>query len=155
MSGIAKLIIALVAAGLLIYADVGGFIGGSRKQEQSKASAGASASHAADSTAKADRSWGHPATLPDHFARHGADFGARNAGEYASMAALFLERGRAEGLPAKVDGRGDLRVFDSRSGAFGAYNPNGTTKTFFKPRSAAYFKKQPGRPIDLRRRRPS
>ena len=45
---------------------------------------------------------------------------------------------------------GVLRVFDSRSGTFGAYNPDGTTKTFFKTGNAAYFQRQPGRRIDLR-----
>lgn len=96
------------------------------------------------------RTWGNPNSLPDHFARHGADFGARNADDYARMAAEFLRRARAEGLPAKLDNRGTLRIYDPRSGAFGAYNRDGTTKTFFKPRNASYFDRQPGRRIDLR-----
>ena len=66
------------------------------------------------------------------------------------MASQFLQRARTEGLPAKVDDSGDLRVFDPRSGAFGAYNRAGKTKTFFKPNSYGYFDRQPGRLIDLR-----
>lgn len=96
------------------------------------------------------QTWGNPASLPDHFARHGSDFGARNAGDYARMAAQFLQRARAESLPAKLDNRGTLRIYDPRTGAFGAYNRDGTTKTFFKPRDASYFDRQPGRRIDLR-----
>ncbi len=102
----------------------------------------------------ADQSWGNPASLPDHFARHGADFGARDAEEYARMAAEFLQRAKDEGLPAKVDRRGIVRVFDPRSGAFAAYNRDGTTKTFFKPGSRGYFERQPGKPVDWKTWKP-
>jgi len=94
--------------------------------------------------------WGNIASLPDHFARHGSDFGAKNAEDYARMAWEFLQRAKAEGLPAKQDESGVLRVFDPRSGAFAAYNRDGTTKTFFKPGSRDYFARQPGRNIDLK-----
>ena len=94
--------------------------------------------------------WGTPASLPDHFARHGHDFGARNADEYALMANQFLHRARLAGYPAKIHGKGVLRVFDPASRTFGAYNPDGTTKTFFKVRDPTYYDRQPGRPIDLR-----
>ncbi len=96
------------------------------------------------------QTWANPASLPDHFARHGADFGARNPEDYARLAAQFLQRAKAEGLPAKVDNSGVLRIYDSRSGSFGAYNADGTTKTFFKPGSAEYFDRQPGRPVNLK-----
>ena len=66
------------------------------------------------------------------------------------MAAEFLQTAKADGLPAKVDDAGTIRVFDPRTGAFGAYNRNGTTKTFFKPDSNGYFDRQPGRRVDLR-----
>ena len=33
---------------------------------------------------------------------------------------------------------------------FAAYNRNFTTKTFFKPNSADYFQRQPGKPVRLR-----
>ena len=106
---------------------------------------------AASWTAKNDdRTWANPASLPDHFARHGSDFGARKAEDYARLAAEFLRQGRVKGYPAKLDDRGTLRVYDPHTGTFGAYNRNGTTKTFFKPRDASYFDRQPGRRIDLR-----
>jgi hypothetical protein len=94
--------------------------------------------------------WGNPATLPDHFARHGADFHAKNADDYARMSWDFLQRAKAEGLPAKVDDEGVLRVFDPDTGAFAAYNRNGTTKTFFKPGSPDYFARQPGKSVNLK-----
>lgn len=97
------------------------------------------------------RSWGNPASLPDHFARHGRDFGARNADEYALLAYQFLHRATVEPYRAKIDNQRVLRIYDPRTGSFGAYNSDGTTKTFFKPGRAGYFDRQPGREIDLRK----
>ena len=94
--------------------------------------------------------WGNPESLPDHFARHGADFHAQNADDYARMSWEFLQRAKVDGLPAKVDEEGVLRVFDPKSGAFASYNRNGTTKTFFKPGSRDYFERQPGESVNLK-----
>lgn len=94
--------------------------------------------------------WGNPESLPDHFARHGGDFHAKDADDYARMSWEFLQRAKAEGLPAKVDTEDVLRVFDPKSGTFASYNRNGTTKTFFKPGSNGYFERQPGREVNLK-----
>lgn len=94
--------------------------------------------------------WGSLPTLQDHFDRHGPDFGARDPDDYARRAWELRDRARREGLPAKVDEAGVTRIYDPKSGAFGAYNRDGTTRTFFKPRSRDYFERQPGRPVDLR-----
>jgi len=107
---------------------------------------------AADESAITSKTWGNPASLQDHFQRHGADFKARNADEYARMAGEFLRRARTEGLPAKIDDENVLRVFDPKTGAFGAYNQNGSTRTFFKARSRDYFDRQPGKPVNLKTR---
>jgi len=88
--------------------------------------------------------WGDLPSLPDHFARHGRDFKAKNADDYARMAWEFRQRAKAGGLLIKVDSEGVARIYDPKSGAFGAYNRNGTTKTFFKPNSRDYFDRQPG-----------
>lgn len=93
--------------------------------------------------------WGNLATLTDHFERHGGDFGARDADDYAAQAWQLLQRARREKLPVKQDSDGVLRVYDPGTRAFGAYNRNGTTRTFFKPRSRDYFNRQPGRVITL------
>jgi pyocin large subunit-like protein len=98
----------------------------------------------------ARESWGNYVTLPDHFARHGADFGAKDAEDYARMAWEFRQRAAAEGLPAKMDNEGVLRVYDPGTRAFAAYNANGTTRTFFKPNSRDYFERQPGRSVNLK-----
>jgi len=95
--------------------------------------------------------WGSARTLQDHFDRHGADFGARDPDDYAAQAWRFLVRAKAVGLPAKIDEDGVLRVFDAQSGAFAAYNRDGTTKTYFKPGRRRYFADQPGKSVDLRK----
>ncbi|MDE2515962.1 MAG: hypothetical protein KGL12_08045 [Rhodospirillales bacterium] len=95
---------------------------------------------------EAAESWGNPATLARHFADHGADFGATSAEDYASQASQFLERSQAEGLPTKIDPSGTIRTYDPASNTFGAYNANGTTRTFFQPTSPTYFARQPGVP---------
>lgn len=91
--------------------------------------------------------WGYMASLQDHFDRHGNDFNAKTPDDYARQAWEFLQRARAGGLQLKLDEDGVVRVFDPRSGAFAAYNRNGTTKTYFKPGSRDYFERQPGRVI--------
>ena len=95
----------------------------------------------------ARETWCSPASLPDHFARHGADFAAKDADDYARLAWEFRERAKAERLLVKVDETGVQRVFDPKTGAFAAYNRDGTTKTFFKPNSREYFARQPGRAL--------
>jgi pyocin large subunit-like protein len=97
--------------------------------------------------------WGNVASLPDHFARHGGDFHAKDADDYARMSWEFLQRAKVEGLPTKEDEEGVLRVFDPKSGTFASYNPNGTTKTFFKPGGRDYFERQPGHAADLKKRK--
>lgn len=93
---------------------------------------------------KAIDSFGNLTRLDRHFADHGADFGAINADDYARQASQFLERSQVEGLPIKIDPNGTIRVYDPVSNTFGAYNANGTTRTFFKPTSPTYFDRQPG-----------
>lgn len=83
-------------------------------------------------------SWGNPGSLERHFADHGADFGASSADEYASQASRFLQRSQAEGLPTKIDPRGTIRTYDPSTNEFGAFNTNGTTKTYFAPNPAEH-----------------
>lgn len=98
-------------------------------------------------TPPARETWGYLPSLADHFERHGRDFNSKDAEDYARMAWEFQQRAKAEGLPTKVDSEGVKRIYDPKSGAFAAYNRNGTTKTFFKPNSRDYFDRQPGKLI--------
>lgn len=95
-------------------------------------------------------SWGNLNTLDDHFARHGADFGATSADDYARQASEFLQQ---PGTLTKIDPKtGVIRVYDPATEAFGAYSPTGTTRTFYIPDPAKhgyptnldYWNAQPG-----------
>lgn len=87
--------------------------------------------------------WANPKTLSDHFKRHGADFNAVDEDDYARKAHELYE-GRDE-FQVKADKDGVIRVYDPDTSAFGAYNADGTTRTFFKPSDGQrYFDRQPG-----------
>lgn len=77
--------------------------------------------------------WGNPKSLADHFARHGRDFGAKNAQEYAQKASDFLLKSRKKGFPTKIGPDGTIRVYDPKTNTFGSYRPDGSTRTFYKP----------------------
>ncbi len=92
--------------------------------------------------------WGSLSSLQDHFDRHGADFQSRSPDDYAAQAWQFLQRAKAGRLSLKWDESDlTLRVFDPNTRAFAAYNRDGTTKTYFRPNSASYWDRQPGRII--------
>jgi len=63
---------------------------------------------------------------------------------YASQASQFLQDSQVDGLPTKIDAEGVIRVYDPDTNTFGAYNPDGTTRTFFQPTSPNYWAGQPG-----------
>jgi hypothetical protein len=87
--------------------------------------------------------WGRPETLEDHFNRHGKDFGANNADDYAQQAAEFFKN---KGAQTKIDSCGVIRKYDPKTNTFGAYNPDGTIRTFYKPkRGNNYWNDQPGK----------
>jgi len=90
--------------------------------------------------------WGRPGTLQDHFDDHGGDFGSTSPEEYAQQARDFFQRAVQERLPTKIDpSDGTIRVYDPSTNEFGSYNPDGTTKTYFKPkRGPDYWDDQPG-----------
>jgi len=92
----------------------------------------------------AQESFGNIARLEGHFRKHGGDFGAKSADDYARQASGFFQRSQRDQLPTKVDAGGIVRAYDPKSNTFGAFNPDGTTRTFFKPSSPGYFDRQPG-----------
>jgi len=133
------------------YSTVTGYFGGTGAAAAIEGSVAASSAIPAAAVTEdaglglsAAESWGNPATLARHFADHGADFAATSAEDYASQASQFFERSQAAGLPTKIDIGGTIRIYDPASNTFGAYNANGTIRTFFKPTSPTYFNRQPG-----------
>lgn len=90
--------------------------------------------------------WGRSETLAKHFADHGKDFGARTPEEYANMSSDFLKKAQKDRVPTKINNDGVIRVYDSKSNTFGSYNPDGTTRTFYKPsQGQKYWERQPGK----------
>lgn len=129
-------------------------IAGAGRPDESFASASEGAAAGAQaSPSDASSAWGRPSTLQDHFERHGSDFGATTPEEYAAKASEFLATSRQQGgMLTKVDDKGVIRVYDPSTNTFGSYNPDGTTRTFYKPDPAKhghptnldYWNAQPG-----------
>jgi hypothetical protein len=101
----------------------------------------------------AAETWGRADTLAEHFGRHGADFGAPTEEVYAQQASDFFQRGLQDELPTKIDPKtAAIRINDTDTNSFGAYNANGTTRTFYKPDPSIhryatkwdYWQAQPG-----------
>ncbi|MGC3995183.1 MAG: RHS repeat-associated core domain-containing protein [Propionicimonas sp.] len=138
-----------VAAGTLDFASGGSVAGGvsligtGARIEASGADVVASAESPLVRLSS-EESWANPNTLADHFARHGGDFGANSADEYAQMASEFLQRSGKANLPTKIGPDGTIRIYDPASNTFGSFSASGQTKTFFKPTSATYWDRQPG-----------
>jgi hypothetical protein len=92
-----------------------------------------------------EQSWGLRHTLERQFVDHGRDFGAQTQEEYARLASLFLQDAPRRNLPIKIDKNGIIRIYDPTTNTFGSYNPNGTTRTFFKPEEGInYWLRQHG-----------
>jgi filamentous hemagglutinin len=75
-----------------------------------------------------------PALLPDHFQRHGADFGAASPQEYEAMADQFL--GSPLTPPTQECIRrsnSDILRFDPITNEFGVLSNNGMIRTYYKP----------------------
>ena len=89
--------------------------------------------------------WGNINTLLRHITDHASDFGIREIQDYVDLAHQFyLDRNLYQ---IKIDKDGIIRVYDPNTKTFGSYNPDGTSRTLFKPRTGQkYFDKQPGSP---------
>lgn len=65
-----------------------------------------------------------------------------SAEEYTKRANDFYKRGKSEKLPTVIDKSGNIRMYDPKTNTFGAYNSDGTTRSFYKPTSKNYFENQ-------------
>lgn len=78
-----------------------------------------------------------------HFQKHGAEFGNVSEREYVRLAQAL--RDAPLGGPIEEIRRpdGTISRFDGASGAFLAYDSDGTIRTFFKPNTGeSYFRRQ-------------
>ncbi|MFZ5985981.1 MAG: hypothetical protein ACOYWZ_02525, partial [Bacillota bacterium] len=57
-----------------------------------------------------------------------------------------LTRAQKEKLPTKIGDDGSIRVYEPKTNTFGSYNPDGTTRTFYKPpQGQKYWERQQGK----------
>ncbi len=82
--------------------------------------------------------------LAEHFEKHGAEFDAPSKEAYLALAqALRDAPAGGDVLEIVRPADGVVSRFDRTTGAFLAYDPDGTIRTFFKPNDGeAYFRRQ-------------
>jgi pyocin large subunit-like protein len=81
--------------------------------------------------------------LDEHFAKHGREFQGMSKAEYLLAAQTLRDSPVGGDVEEIVRSDGTASRFDSKSGAFIAFNRNGTIRTFFKPNDGElYFRRQ-------------
>jgi hypothetical protein len=79
----------------------------------------------------------------EHYAKHGREFGNISRQEYLERAQALRDAPAAGSILQAITPDGIISRFDRRSGAFGAYNPDRTIRTFFIPNAGErYFHRQ-------------
>jgi pyocin large subunit-like protein len=89
--------------------------------------------------------------LEEHYQKHGPEFGAISEQDYLRLAQELRDAPARAGGPILEARRpdGEFSRFDRRHGYFGAYNPDGTIRTFFIPNDGErYFWRQARRRHD-------
>ncbi len=85
----------------------------------------------------------------EHYAKHGREFGNISQEEYLHRAQALRDAPVGGPILEAVKAGGVITRFDRRTGAFGAYNPDRTIRTFFIPNNGErYFHRQATRPED-------
>ncbi len=83
-------------------------------------------------------------SLESHYSKHGREFGSITADEYLALARRLRDApvgGEVLEIVREVDGV--ITRYDRSSQHFGAYNSDGTIRTFFIPNyGEAYFRRQ-------------
>jgi pyocin large subunit-like protein len=89
-----------------------------------------------------------PQLLDEHFAKHGAEFGAISKVEYLRLAQALRDAPPGGPILEARRPNGEFSRFDRRHGYFGAYNRNGIIRTFFIPSNGErYFERQARRRV--------
>jgi hypothetical protein len=85
--------------------------------------------------------------LEQHFQKHGGEFHAASAEEYLRLAQALRDRPAGGDVLELKRSDGVISRFDRASGAFLAFNADGTIRTFFRPNDGErYFERQASRP---------
>ena len=81
--------------------------------------------------------------LGEHFAKHGADFAPMTVQEYLRAAQALRDAPVGGAIEEIRRTDGTTARYDRATGAFVAFNADGTIRTFFKPNNGeAYFRRQ-------------
>ena len=84
--------------------------------------------------------------LLEHYQKHGSEFGSITIEEYLRKAQAMRDQSVGGDLLEFVRTDGVVTRFDRSTGAFIAFNSNGTLRTFFKPNAGeSYFLRQRNR----------
>ena len=79
----------------------------------------------------------------DHFEKHGAEFGSISREEYLRQAQILRDSTAGGDILEAVRADGVITRFDHQTGAFLAFNPDLTIRTYFKPNDGErYFRRQ-------------
>jgi RHS repeat-associated protein len=85
-----------------------------------------------DGYAEAPDHWAEPSTLNDHAIRHGDDFGAKSAVDYANKANEFF-KSRSSASISRFEKDGQLYMYQKKTNTLGVYTSDGKTVTYMKP----------------------
>ena len=81
--------------------------------------------------------------LEEHYEKHGAEFGHVTKQDYLHQAQLLRDATVGGPVVETVRRDGVTTRFDRQTGAFIAYNADGTIRTFFKPNDGErYYRRQ-------------
>jgi pyocin large subunit-like protein len=81
--------------------------------------------------------------LEEHWQKHGREFRATSREQYLQMAQALRDAPVGGNVLEIVRGDGAVSRFDKNSGAFIAFERNGTIRTFFRPNDGErYFRRQ-------------
>lgn len=79
----------------------------------------------------------------EHYQKHGSEFGRISKTDYLRLAQELRDAPVSANILREVRGDGVVTKFDRKRGTFGAYNRNGTIRTFFIPNDGErYFRRQ-------------
>lgn len=83
------------------------------------------------------------AQLDEHYAKHGSEFGSISKAQYLELAQALRDAPVGGPILESRRPNGEFSKFDRRHGYFGAYNRDGTIRTFFLPNDGVrYFYRQ-------------
>ena len=96
-----------------------------------------------DTRSRANVGFATERRLDEHYDKHGAEFGRITKQDYLRQAQLLRDAQVGGPVLQTVRADGVTTKFDRQTGAFVAFNPNGTIRTFFKPNDGErYYRRQ-------------